>query len=305
MLNPSASSIAAVIVTYNPPDGLAERVQTVLEQVGRLIVVDNASSEPTQRTLAALEAGFPGRIGIIRNSENRGLSLALNQGIRQALAHNAEWVLLLDHDSHPASDMIARMMACYATYPEPQTVGLIAPEIFDVNTSLPTRYLMPHGRFGFKRLLLEMPYNDRVSFVITSGSLIKASLFQDIGFMPDHFFIDYIDGAFCLRLKKRGYRILLVKGAKLRHRLGEKRQSRVLGVTMTTSQHAATRRFYIFRNRIWLWKRYGMSFPHFLAHDMLAAGFDIVRIVLMEDQKAKKLGAIARGVWAGLCPEPK
>jgi len=200
--------------------------------------------------------------------------------------------------------MVARMLAAYHAYPEKERIGLIAPEIKDRNTTSKTRYLVPKGKFWFQRMTLDEPCNDQVLSVITSGSLIKAGIFNDTGLMPDHFFIDYIDHAFCLQMKTCGYNILLVKEAILGHRLGDKTEYNIAGAKVTVSHHPAARRYYIFRNRMWIWKRYAAIFPNFIIHDVLAAGFDVLRITLCEKQKWQNFHAIMKGIYAGLCREP-
>lgn len=299
-----ALNVTAVIVTYHPPAGLENRIEAVLAQVERLIVVDNRSDASTQTLLATMAQRFPYRMELILNTTNHGLAAALNQGITRALAHSAEWLLLLDHDSTPTPHMISTMIAAYNVYPTPHRIGLVAPEIIAEQLPIATRYLEPRWKYGFRRALLSAPYNDCVTTVITSGSLISTVALQTIGLMPEHFFIDYVDHEFCLRLRQSGYRLLLVKNAKLLHRIGAKQQHRWLGLRMVSSHHDATRRFYIFRNRLWVWKRYGAHFPHFVVHDALAALFDIIRIILFEHSKRQKLGAIYSGIRAGLSREP-
>jgi rhamnosyltransferase len=289
-------AIAAVIVTYNPPQGMKERLDAVARQVDHVVIVDNNSDQKAQ--------WHNDNIEIIRNESNQGLAAALNQGIACALRRNAEWVLLLDHDSMPAPDMVERMLAAYQRYPNPERIGLIAPEIKDKNVAVRTRYLAAKGRFCFERIILDEPVNDRVLAVITSGSLIKASTFNNVGLMPEHFFIDYIDYAFCLKMKTRGYSILLVKDAILLHRLGDKKEYSVAGVKMVASHHSVRRRYTIFRNRIWLWKRYAAALPSFVIYDALAASYDALRIALFEEQKWEKYRAILKGICDGVRAEP-
>jgi len=289
--------VTAVIVTHNPPDGMVERLEAVLNQIDRVVVVDNGSGD-------ALTLPHDDRIAIIRNEENKGLAVALNQGIQHALISHANWVLLLDHDSTPEPGMVTRMLTAYQAYSEKDRIGLIAPEIKDENTTEKTRYLISKGKFSFQRMELKTPYNDEVLSVITSGSLIKAPVFKDAGVMPEHFFIDYIDYAFCLSLKKAGYNILLVRGAVLQHRLGDKKEHGIAGAKVITSNHSAERPYTIFRNRVWLWKRYAAVFPGFVMHDVLAAGFDVLRITFCEKEKGQKLKAVLRGIRAGLRGEP-
>lgn len=296
--------IFAVIVTHNPPGDFYARIGSVVSEVGCVVIVDNASGDATRAQLDAVQAQFPGAVDVLRNPENMGLAAALNRGIRHASQEGADWLLLLDHDSEPEPGMVPRMLEAYGAYPQKEKIGLIAPEIRE-HTAPPARYLVLQGKFGFRRIMPTAFCHDDVLAVITSGSLVKAHLFHEIGLMPEHFFIDYLDYDFCLRMRGRGYRILLAGGAVLRHRLGEKTAHHLAGATIVASHHSAARRYTIFRNRLWVWKRHGAAFPGFVMHDMMAVCYDILRILLYERAKLPKLLAIARGICAGLRREPE
>ncbi len=299
----SFKTITAVIVTCNPPDGLETRINAILEQVNTAIIVDNASEEVTQYLLKSVQKKHPERLQCIWNASNIGLAAALNQGIRRAKENNAGWILLLDHDSTPAPGMITAMANAYTAYSDPRQVAILAPQIHDEAVATATRYLVLEGALGFRRIVPSKAVHDDIAVVITSGSLVSADIFDDVGLMPEHFFIDYIDYDFCLRLQSRKYRILLVRDAVLQHRLGQKTAH--LGRTVIASNHRAERKYSIFRNRIWLWKRYGLAYPGFVIHDSLAAGLELLRVIFFEQSKPSKINAILKGIVAGIGREPR
>jgi rhamnosyltransferase len=45
-------------------------------------------------------------------------------------------------------------------------------------------------------------------YVITSGSFIPISIFNDVGFMREELFIDFVDIDWCLRARAKGYEIV-------------------------------------------------------------------------------------------------
>jgi rhamnosyltransferase len=231
------------------------------------------------------------------NPDNVGLATAQNQGIRQALVEGFAWILLMDDDSYPEPDMVGQLLAMYAALSDP-ALGILAPRLMEQNVSAPVRYLLPRGRFGCsRRALVSGQRLLDVAMVIASGSLIRAELFTHIGLMADDLFIDYVDFDFCLRARQHGYGIAVCGDAVLRHRQGHKRQS-LAGIV--TQNHSPLRRYFIFRNRMFLLRRYGMRFPFLLAHESLAYGWDMLRIVLLETQKVAKLTSALRGFMHGL-----
>ncbi|MGE3623528.1 MAG: glycosyltransferase family 2 protein [Bdellovibrionales bacterium] len=298
------SDVIAVIVTFNPSGDVAGRMHAVAAEAQQIVVIDNASDSAFRSQLASIQNNISRPMECIWNERNRGLAVALNQGITRALEKGAGWILLLDHDSQPRPGMVACMLKAYTARPSPENIALIAPDIQDENAGAATRYLFPRGKFGFRRTVLNQPFTEEVLTVITSGSLVKATTFRNMGLMPEAFFIDYVDHAYCLRIRKRGAKILLVREAVLRHRLGEKTAHKLAGMTVVTANHSSFRRYYIFRNRVWVWKLYGRRFPGFVLHDLLASGLDIFRILVYEKQKLPKLKSLCRGLAAGIGRSP-
>ena len=103
--------------------------------------------------------------------------------------------------------------------------------------------------------------DDSLLFGMASGSFIPNKRFKEIGLMREDFWIDYIDYEFSFRVRKQGYKILGVGGARLNHRLGITQQIKVLGKTFSYQVHPAFRRYTIYRNRFIAIKEYSMPFP--------------------------------------------
>jgi hypothetical protein len=78
---PTSRNTGGVVVTYNPDDGLAERVSSLANQVDRFLVVDNGSRARPLATVHRLEtlAG----VELRPHGRNLGVSTAFNQA--------AEW----------------------------------------------------------------------------------------------------------------------------------------------------------------------------------------------------------------------
>ena len=73
--------IAVVIVNFNAGAMLADAVASVIDGAGRVVVVDNAS---TDASVDALERRFGGRptLAVVRRSANGGFSVGCNDGLR-------------------------------------------------------------------------------------------------------------------------------------------------------------------------------------------------------------------------------
>jgi len=87
-------NISVIIPTYNRARTIERALISVLRQTFpalEIIVVDDASDDSTPELLA----DFAGRIKLITNESNRGVSFSRNQGIKAA---RGNWIAFLDSD---------------------------------------------------------------------------------------------------------------------------------------------------------------------------------------------------------------
>ena len=119
---PSAfTSSVSHFVSWNAGEGLAECVASIADAVvgdvelGRVIVVDNASSDGSLEgaVQAARERGV--RLTVVRNAANRGFGSACNQG---AALGTAPHVLFLNPDTRLFADSLSRPLRELARSPE-------------------------------------------------------------------------------------------------------------------------------------------------------------------------------------------
>lgn len=297
--------VSAVVVTYNCGGGIAETLSAILGQVQHIYIVDNGSGRETTQALSQFAASNPST-HLTFNPVNLGIAAAQNQGIARALAAGTEWVLLLDHDSIPEKDMVSRMLEQWQSLGD-AGVGIVAPLLAEQSLPYAARYLVPRGKLGFSRQRLTRGENLRDAvMVIASGCLIHAETLRVAGHMREDFFIDNVDHEFCLRARSRGFKILVTGYAVLYHRQGNKTRHNIGGIEVVTSNYAPLRRYYTFRNRMFLLRLHGKRYPFLFAHEIAASLYDAVRIVLIENGKASKTGHAMRGLWHGLTqPLPK
>lgn len=296
-----ADAVAAVIVTHDPDDRFTGLIGSLGPQVGAIWMVDNGSGAPTRERLRTLEAEGSSRITLIGNPENRGLAAAQNQGINAALQAGYDWVLLMDHDSVPDVDMVAEMLSAARAYHAPDQIGFLVPR-HDDDRGLPAASVFTHGPCRVLRWgsINAGDIEDRAAFAMASGCLIPAERIREIGPMAEDFFIDYIDYDFSFRIRQAGYRIIVVGAACLKHRLGELREGRFLGMAKSYREHSAKRRHTIYRNRIRVMIRHGYRFPEFLQFEILSVVKDFGQLLFWETEKVSKLRAIFSGIGDGL-----
>lgn len=243
--------IAAVIVLYNPDTALLDRlIRSVMPQVQKLFVVDNTPGSSASGA-AAFEPYRPFCICYQALGENKGIAFAQNVGVAKAFADDCSHVLLLDQDSAPSSDMVAKLVAT-----ENQLLGAgklvaaVGPVFIDEKTGALSKAIR-HRYLRVKKIDLEGSSDEPVGadYLIASGCLIRASVWREVGTMLDELFIDWVDIEWGLRARSKGYQCYIVPGALMRHSIGD---SSVSLFGKQINLHNDARSYYIIRNATYL-----------------------------------------------------
>ena len=176
--------------------------------------------------------------------------------------------------------------------------AITAPYLLDIHSARLPRYPRARGKWRAERVGCAEgeAYLDGVMGVIASGSLIPRATFERVGLMDEDFSVDYIDKDFCLRVVRLGLNIRVVRAAVLYHELGKASDHTFCGVRMTSTNHSPERIYTITRNRVRCWMRHGVALPAFVIYDAAAMLYDIIKIILLEQNKTPKLRAVARGL---------
>jgi rhamnosyltransferase len=291
----------AVIVTYNPPPGLSDRLRASLRQVATAVIVDNGSS--TALDLDGLDADDRARVHVLPQGRNIGLAAALNVGIEHAAQLGAEWALLLDHDSRPEPDMIRRMQQAIQSRGPQHPMIAAVPRIAYAHPDIRCRW--PASKRG-QRCWFHFVYAARmkaplpVDLAIGSGMLVNVDAWRQAGRFDDALFIDLVDTEFCLRARACGYDVIAVPDAVLSHALGDVSKRTLLGRPVFPTNHSAFRHYYLSRNRIVLTRRFGLRFPNWLFYETMSALKLTIKVALYEPQRAEKLANMWRGTIDGM-----
>ncbi len=284
-------SICAIVVSYNPDLDIIKNLNALFDQVDEVVIVDNGSGVSGKKLLVEIYSN-PKAV-VIYNEENLGIAEALNIGVKHAKASGYYWVATFDQDSRVMPGMIATMLTAYYAYPEREKVAMLAPRYKSKESGLITRSASENVNYS-KESIREL------KLAITSGNLVKLSIFDSVGYFNEALFIDYVDFDFCLRCGNYDYKILQVYDAVLEHSVGSPSQHRFFGKIKTTTNHSALRRYYIARNRIYLYKKFGTTSPFWVSTDSYVFLMEVVKIIFFERGRRKKLSALFMGIFHGI-----
>ena len=197
-------TVAAMVVTYFPDDQVHERLDGLREQIGRVAVVDNGSDDATLAVLR--RCAEVNGVTLQTNGVNLGVAKALNQGLEMLADEGFAWVLTMDQDSSLAPGCVEALTREVAT-----DVALVGANRRDPgDDGHEHRWLRPKRAFpGFERVPCDRITSAGVTLVITSGTLVSTRAFREIGPFRDDYFVDMVDFEFCLRARRKGYRVLV------------------------------------------------------------------------------------------------
>lgn len=284
-------SCCAIIITFYPSADITENIAALRDQVDEIIIVDNGSGDGYKKLWTRLTQQFG--VNIVFNQENLGIATALNLGVKKAKANGHQWVVTFDQDSQATPGMIKTMLQTYEVYPQKDKVVGLSPRYKDRYTGLiRSSHLAASSP-------VTSPYAEALE-VITSGNLLKLSVFGLVGYFNEALFVDYVDVEYCLRCITQGYKILEVKDAVLVHSIGLPRQHKLLWKTPATSDHSALRRYYFARNALYMYKKFAFKQPIWVIKNAYVLVKMIILVVLFEDDRKRKLAAIFRGLVDGV-----
>jgi rhamnosyltransferase len=275
----------AIIISYNPSENIRNSVNQLSQQVKKIIIVDNASSDNDSQKILT-EIKLFRQTEIIFNAENLGIAAALNQGINVAISEKYDWIGTFDQDTIIKSGFISGLLSCYDGIESNQDIAIICPIYIDSVKGIVPQSVDKHYRF--------------VKSTMTSGSLMKASAVRKIGFFDEELFIDWVDHDYCMKTRLAKYRIVTSIDTHLIHVPGNTEQHLLFGIKLCTSNHSSIRRYYMYRNRIICAKRYLVFDPVFILKDIWIGSKDLVKIIFLEKNKIAKLLMISEGIIDGL-----
>lgn len=287
----AAASIAAVVVSYFPDDRFGDRIRVLSQQVDQVIIVDNGDTVDLSSRILSNCSGSVTEL--ISSGGNVGVARALNIGIERARSLGANWVATFDQDSEVQDDYRANMMRAWSTLHQTSQIALLAPVyVYQSIDEASIRSVVRRHQ--------DTPSPREVTTVMTSGNLVPCATFDRVGPFREDFVIDYVDHEFCLRCKKAGMRIYEVPDVALFHRLGRIERIKRGPISATVTHHDAVRRYFMTRNRMCVWKEYGIRNPLWTARDMMSSVKELAKIALFESQKRRKYSAILEGVGDAL-----
>lgn len=225
MHSPSAhTNVFIVIVNWNGREVTLDCLRSLKKLTYReftIIVVDNASSDGS---VESLRSKFPDII-VLEQSNNLRFAGGNNVGIKYAMGHGAEAVLLLNNDTtvHPEflTHLVERLEGDPAT-------GMVAPKIYYHDDK--NRIWFAGGEISFWTGTMkhtgirktdhgQLDQHRKIDYATGCCVLVRSSVIEKVGMLDESYFIYTEDADWSMRVSDAGYSILYEPAAKVWHKL--------------------------------------------------------------------------------------
>ena len=215
-----------LIVTYNSGAEIGACIESAQRAAGEILVIDNASTDTTVNTAAALG------VRVIANPANRGFAAAVNQGVR---ATGAPFLLLLNPDAVLQTGLEPLIRRCAEPgvaaaggqlisangvpqigfsvrhFPSPAALFL---EALGINAAWPANPVNWHYRC-LNQDLAQSAFVDQPAGAFL---LFRRDAWEKVGGFDEGFFpIWFEDVDFCKRLRNSGWQVSYCPEAVARH----------------------------------------------------------------------------------------
>lgn len=278
--------IGAVIVTYNPDlRVLRKNVNSVIDQVEQLVIVDNGSEN-----IEYINKMLGNQCFIIELGRNFGIATAQNKGFQFLECHNFDWGLTLDQDTILPVDYVKKFFP-YLNYD--QSIGLITGAYIDKKWSQEERRKVEETR---------KPEFQNIRQEIASGNIVSIPAWKTVGGFDEKLFIDYVDFEFDYRLQENSFKLYRLNSNVFTHEIGtpvhKGKIANLIGLkNKELFDHSPQRLYFINRNRLIVRKRYpkyGSPLGMFIAEVI-----NLREILIMDKPRLKKLISSLKGIFDG------
>lgn len=243
--------IGIVICNYNKKNDALACIRSILEskfQDYDIYVVDNAS---TDGSAEAIRNAYGEQVTLLVNQENLGGSGGFNTGLRDAFQKGYPYLMCVDNDALLDENAVGNLLAFLQEHPE---TGIAAAKIY--HREAPD-YVQQFGqKIDFENFCTDVTYlnayedGSMPEYVYTDAVaacalMIRRSVIEKIGFMPEENFLYWDDTEWCYLCNRAGWKVASVGNAMALHAMGAKKE---LENTFPT--------YYAWRNWIRFFMRY-------------------------------------------------
>ena len=216
--------VAILILNYNCTEDVVKLVASIENsqfQHFQIFILDNQSPNIEFNELVCLF----NKHTIIRTSKNLGYAGGNNVGIQYVKQFGFDWVWILNPDTTIKPDTLETLVRAAETRKDISIYGSVIcwtqnPEIVWfgggivklTNQEFQTYHLY-NGQH--KSLIPDQIYD--VDYVTGASIFCRTKIFDEVGLIPEHYFLYFEETDWCLRAREKGHRIAMIPPSQLYH----------------------------------------------------------------------------------------
>jgi GT2 family glycosyltransferase len=253
--------VSIVTLTWNTTDVTCDFLRSINEHGTykniEVIIVDNGSKEDPTPVFKSI---YP-NAKVILNGTNLGFTGGNNVGIRAA---QGDYLFIVNNDTEFTPGLIEGLLEIFEQYPD---AGMVSPKFHYFFHKGTIEYAGYHSVniFTGRNAMVgcrekdEGQYNEvkETNYAHGGGMMVSRKVIEEVGPLPEHFFIYYEELDWSEQVKRKGFKIYYQPKSLIYHK-----------ESMTTGKASPFKTFYHTRNRILFMRRNNsaLSFVVFLAY---------------------------------------
>ncbi len=249
--------VSIITVNYRQTEVTCELL-TSLEKISyqniEIWVVDNHSDGSLK---AKVKSSFP-KVNVIESKANLGFAGGNNLAITQA---NGQYLMFLNNDTEAASDFLEPLVEVMETN---KKVGICASKLHYFHYPDIIQYAGSSDLHPYKIQSFAVGYGEKdcgqydivkpTNLAHGAAMMVRASIINEVGLMPEEFFLYYEEIDWCMKIKEAGYQIYFVPQSLVLHK-----------ESISVGKQSAIQVYYKTRNRILLARKWRKGFGKLLS----------------------------------------
>ncbi|MEM6845084.1 MAG: glycosyltransferase family 2 protein [Bacteroidota bacterium] len=278
--------VSIITVDYNNPEITLQLLASLealdLHRWVEVIVIDNGSRISAK---SVLTTQYPW-IVFVRSEKNLGFAGGNNLGIQHA---TGDYFFFINNDTELRQDIITPLATVLK---ENQQIGILCPEIryFDQPDVIQYTGFTKMNRVTGRNKCLTEPESAqslvKTFFPHGAAMMIPRRIVEEVGIMPEHFFLYYEEHDWAEMIRRAGYQIAILREVRIYHK-----------ESMSVGKIGELKMYFMTRNRLLFMRRNyrGGSLIFFWLYFLLAAApKNALQLILRQDWKN------IQAMWAGV-----
>lgn len=268
-----APVIIGIVALYNPKVEEIDNIEKYVDDLDYCLLVDDSGKDNKDIFEGFLKKHY-GKVEYYANSENLGLCSSVNNAISIAMDKGADWVLIMNPDGTFSNNAL-KIYRDFLKTNLTENIAIISPT-FNID----------------RRPRNAKPGNRRINYADMTGCIYNLSVMKKIGAFDTKTFFYGLDVEYCLRVKKKGYKIVECSEAILNHKPATSYEIKIAGKHIFSYGIDPPRNFYYqFRSAYYIHKKYGLNWNDFFMV------YKFLKVILFFQNKKAYFKAIKRGLF--------